>query len=99
MYVTYDQVYGDLPTVSAEGHSFEGWYTDSKCSGDKITSSTIVTNPAEHTLYAKMTGISYTVDFSLNGHGTVVPPSQTVVYGNSYGSLQQPTCVGYTFSG
>lgn len=48
---TINSPYGTLPVPTREGYVFTGWYTSAN-GGTKITSSTIVTNTSDHTLYA-----------------------------------------------
>jgi uncharacterized repeat protein (TIGR02543 family) len=50
--VTVNSNYGTLPAPTKSGYSFEGWYLENSFT-NKVTSSTIVTNSSEHTLYAK----------------------------------------------
>ena len=52
MSVTYETVYGTLPTPTREGYVFAGWNTSADGSGTTITSSTQVTSASDHTLYA-----------------------------------------------
>lgn len=49
--VTAGESYGDLPTPTRKGYTFDGWYTSSS-GGNRITSSTTVTQTHNHTLYA-----------------------------------------------
>lgn len=49
--VTYDALYGQLPSVSVDGITFNGWYT-AKSGGSKVTSSTNVNILNDITLYA-----------------------------------------------
>ncbi|MBQ4422948.1 MAG: InlB B-repeat-containing protein [Clostridia bacterium] len=95
--VTVGSTYGDLPTPTRTGYSFDGWYTAAS-GGSKVTSSTTVTATSNHTLYAHWTARTYTVTFDANG-GTVSPSSKTVTYGSTYGDLPTPTRTGYTFKG
>ena len=95
--VTYDSSYGDMPTLTRTGYTFAGWYTSSS-GGSKVTDATSVTTASAHTLYAHWTGNTYVVDFDANG-GSVSPPSKTVTYGATYGSLPTPTRTGYSFDG
>ena len=92
--VTNGQTYGWLPTPSKTGYTFDGW----KLSSTSITSSTTVTETANHTLTAQWSTASYTVRFNANG-GNVSPSSKTVTYGSTYGSLPTPTRGGSTFLG
>jgi uncharacterized repeat protein (TIGR02543 family)/prepilin-type N-terminal cleavage/methylation domain-containing protein len=50
--VNINQAYGSLPTVTRPGKDFKGWYTAAS-GGIEITSTSIVTNPNDHTLYAQ----------------------------------------------
>lgn len=47
--------YGELPEVSREGYTFDGWYKTADCSGEAVTAEDTVSE--EHTLYAKWTYI------------------------------------------
>lgn len=52
--VTYNSAYGSLPTPthSSSQYQFVGWFTSSS-GGSQVTSSTIVSNTSNHTLYAR----------------------------------------------
>ena len=54
---TYNSPYGELPVPTREGYKFEGWFTEAE-GGTLVTSDTIVTATADHTLYAHWSGIS-----------------------------------------
>ncbi len=61
-----------LPTLTADGYTFEGWYLDAACTTKAVGGSTITTNV---TLYAKWTAVTpaetkYSVTYNINGHGT-----------------------------
>lgn len=58
--------YGDLPTPTRENYTFAGWFTAAE-GGTQVTSSTTVTQTANHTLYAHWTPNTYTVSFNGNG--------------------------------
>ena len=49
------KAYGELPEVSREGYTFDGWYKTADCSGEAVTAEDTVSE--EHTLYAKWTYI------------------------------------------
>ena len=54
--VVFDSTYGDLPTPTREGYTFNGWYTDIE--GEIIvTSDTEVTTDDPHSLYAQWTAV------------------------------------------
>ena len=83
-----------------EGYRFDGWFTNSACTGTAITTLGATDYTAAITLYAKWTVRSYTLSWDFNG-GT---PSGTYTLGGSvnYGTtLVYPSTVtktGYTFS-
>ena len=77
--VTAGGVYGDLPTPTREGYTFDGWYT-SNSGGSKVTRSTEVTETTPHTLYARWTANQITVNFDSNG-GSCPVSSKTVTAG------------------
>ena len=95
--VTYDSTYGELPTLTRDGYTFAGWFTE-KDGGTQVTKETVVTTADKHTLYAHWTANTYTVKFDAN-EGTVTPAEKTVTYGSTYGELPTPTRKGYTFVG
>ena len=63
--VVYDSTYGDLPTITRTGYTFDGWYTAAS-DGDEITSSTQVKTASNHTLYAHWTANEYTITYNPN---------------------------------
>ena len=95
--VTYGSTYGELPTLTREGYTFAGWFTEKEY-GTQVTAVTKVTTVGKHTLYARWTKNSYEVKFDANG-GAVTPETMTVTYGDVYGELPTPTRKGYTFVG
>ena len=95
MTVTHGDVYGELPTPTRDGYTFEGWFTDPN-GGAKVEQGDVVT--ASHMLYAQWTANTYTVTFNANG-GAVTPAEQTVTYGETYGELPTPSRKGYEFAG
>ena len=95
--VTFDSMYGSLPTASRVGYTFLGWYT-AQTGGTLVTSSTKVAIAGNHTLYARWRANTLTVYYDANG-GTVSPTSKNVTYNSTYGTLPNPTRTGYTFTG
>ncbi len=96
--VTYGSTYGTLPTRSKTGYTFEGWYTE-KTAGSKKTSTTTVTTPTDHTLYAHWTAESFTVTYDKNG-GNGSNFIRSIAYGSTYGKASDnPTRDGYRFTG
>ena len=96
--VTYGDLYGELPTPTLEGYTFEGWFTE-KDVGTQVTKETVVTTAADHMLHAHWTRISYEVKFDANGGiGTCKPIN--VFHGDTYGTFPpEPTLEGYEFAG
>ena len=68
--MTYNSVYGELPTAAKEGHSFLGWFTE-KDNGKEVTSEMTFAIAGNQTLYAHWAINSYTVTFDFN-NGTNV---------------------------
>ena len=95
--VDYYSTYGELPTPTRKGHTFNGWYTD-KTDGTLITSEDIVQITEDQTLYAQWNLAQYTITFDPNG-GKVTNGSKIVEYNGTYGELPVPTRTGYTFNG
>lgn len=66
--VTYDGVYGTLPTVTRSGYAFAGWYTAAD-GGTMVESTTPVAITSNQTLYAhwiekaNITGVATTAQF------------------------------------
>ncbi len=89
-----------LPTLTADGYTFGGWYLDAALTTKAVAGSTITTNV---TLYAKWTAVQspaevkYSVTYNINGHGT----AQDVL--NDVTALPETlptlTADGYTFGG
>jgi uncharacterized repeat protein (TIGR02543 family) len=93
------KTYGELPTPTRTGWSFNGWYTAST-GGTKITSTDIVNISANQILYAQWIGNPFTVIFdyqgATGGNGT---PNKPVTNGGVYGELPTPTRTNYNFTG
>ncbi len=92
-----------IPTPTREGYSFEGWFTNSDGTGDKFTTSTVVTG--DSTVYAKWTAVAsgdtYTVMFNANG-GTLdsaSPSSINVAEGGTVILPGNPTHASENFTG
>ena len=74
--------------------SFDGWYNDA-AGGSEVTSETIVTTEADHTLYAHWTANQYTVTFDSGGGDTPNPASIPVTYDSEYGTLATTSRTGF----
>ena len=90
--------YGELPTPTRDGYTFDGWFTAAE-GGDQVSSSTTM-GSKNRTIYAHWTYIpkKYTLTFDPNG-GNVGETNRKVKEGASYGDLPTPTRDGYTFDG
>jgi len=99
--VRYDGTYGDLPTPTPPtGYSFSGWYTAST-GGSSVSSSTSVTNPEDHTLYARYTStgsLSVTVTFNGMG-GTPSYSTRSYTAGSTYTTLPTGSYSGKSLAG
>lgn len=72
--VEYNKTYGNLPTPTRSGYTFNGWYTSSN-GGTKITADSKVMITSDQTLYAQWKAISVTttqVKTTTNATTTVV---------------------------
>ncbi len=95
--VTVDLTYGELPTPTCDGYTFDGWFTSTEYTTE-VTETTIVVGTEDKILYAKWVANEYTVTFDADG-GTVSPATKTVTFGQEYGELPTPTYTGHIFGG
>ena len=95
--IYYKQAYGSLCTPSQTGYSFKGWYENQQGTGNQITSSTIVNQSSDKTLYAKWQINTYTLNYDSKEGSTC--DSKKINYMDPYGTLCTPTRSGYTFEG
>lgn len=85
--------YSDFPIPTKEGYTFEGWFSSTSASANRIF---YVTQKA--TLYAHWTANTYQVYFNANG-GSVGTSSKVITYKSTYGTLPTPTMTNYEFQG
>lgn len=95
--VSYRHMYGDLPSATRTGYTFDGWYT-AAYSGTRVYWDTKVTRTSNQTLYAHWHVNKYTASFDANG-GSCATLSKTVTYDANYGTLPTPTRDHFTFAG
>lgn len=94
-YVMYEEAYGELPTPSRTGFTFNGWYT-AEVGGNKVTSTTIFTLCEDHTLYAQWTPKSYTVSWNTSTGCTIAVSRTSSPYGGAEtGTLASGATVYY----
>ena len=99
-----NEAYGELPTPTREGYTFNGWSTSG--TDETIVDTNSIVNaessqpsqPQSQTLYANWDANIYNVTFDPTG-GSVATTSKQVTYHSTYGELPIPTREGYTFSG
>jgi len=75
--VGYLAPYNNLPVPKRRGYDFGGWHLDPECMGSEILTTSIVSIPANHTLYAKwISKAGYFVFYDLNGADApdAIPP-------------------------
>lgn len=91
--------YGSLPTPSRTGYTFEGWYSDSGCTGDRVETGDSLVRISNHTLYAKWKPRSAVISFD-SCMEVSVSDSLVATYGQPYGELPiPPYCEGLYFQG
>ncbi len=96
--VTYDSVYGELPTLTRTGYEFKGW-TTTKDGSTFVDSSTTVKTANNHTLYAHWNINSYNVSLSQNiSSAGTVSGGKSQEYNTSI-TVNATTCLGYDFIG
>lgn len=83
-----------LPTPTATGYTFEGWYLDETLTTKATDGAEIKGNTI---LYAKWTQNTYTVTYNINGHGAAIDALTNVT--TLPATLPIPTATGYTFEG
>lgn len=96
--VTYDEVYGDIPTPTKDGeYIFEGWWT-SATGGTKVDTTGKYNIAGDSILYAHWRPKTYSIIFYGNG-GSGSMPSQSVTYDAGFVRLADNAFVkeGYTF--
>ncbi len=70
--VTFGKAYGTLPTPTKTDAVFAGWYLAEDCAeGTLVTSMTVVSNSAAHTLYARWETAEYIITTKANDLGTI----------------------------
>ena len=92
--VKYNGTADDPGTLTEEGYTFDGWYTDDNYSKKFDFTQPIKSNT---TVYAKWTAKDYEVSF-ITEHGDA-PASQNVTYNGTADDPGTLTAEGYTFIG
>lgn len=85
---SYGDTYGELPEASKENYIFDGWYTYAS-GGMKVTETTKVMKPIDHTLYARWLGEEKEITLEPDG-GVLNNTTVKVYYGTKFRN-QLPT--------
>ena len=99
--VTYGQAYGNLPTPSRKGHTFNGWFT-APSSGTQVSTTTIM-GAANTTIYAQWTPIQYTIDLNgwldgkLSGNINGFGKADVYINGSKVASQVTDYCTKYNY--
>ena len=98
--VTYAAAYGELPTLTKTGYTFDGWYTDAK-EGEFVTDQTKVLTDQDHTLYAHFTPITYQIRYeNMEGvENAQDNPTEFTIETNTITLHDPQNKTGYTFDG
>ena len=96
--VVYGDPYGELPTPTLKGCSFEGWFTSDN---ELVVATSAVAANTAHTLFAHWAGTPLTVTFDKCGGAFTNADEATriVYYGRPYGEPPFVTRRGYIFAG
>ena len=93
--VTYGKPYGELPTPTRPGYTFDGWYDPD---GNKIQDTDIADILKDTTFTAKWIGEKHTLIFDYDGgNGNI--QNKIIKNGEQYGELPNATKEGHTFIG
>ncbi len=98
-FVSFDSLYGALPTTSKIGGGFAGWWTGTEGTGTQITAGSTVSITEDITLYANWSADTYTVTFDAQSGSTPDLLTKIVTLDSSYGPLATTTRTGWTFAG
>lgn len=98
MLAVYGDTYGPLPSATRDNYEFNGWYSYAS-GGIKVTETTKVIKPLDHTLFARWRGEETEITLESDG-GTLVSNTVKVYFGSKYSNqLPLPTKTGYIFTG
>ena len=94
--VTYNTVYGKLPSISKTGYTFNGWFLNS----NKIETNTIMTTANDHLLKSSWTVHEYNIAFDSNRGSGEMASKNNVKYDSNV-TLPENAFkrAGYVFTG
>ena len=87
-----------LKSASRTGYTFGGWFTNSACTGNPVTSLGATAYTSNITLYAKWNVITYSISYDLAGGNVSGNPTSYNIETNSF-TLANPTKENHTFDG
>ncbi|MCQ2342498.1 MAG: InlB B-repeat-containing protein [Paludibacteraceae bacterium] len=88
-----------LKSASKDYYTFDGWFTNSSCTGTAIQTVAADAYTADFTLYAKWTPVPYNINYTLNGGNNAVGNPATYTYETATITLQEPSKTGHSFQG
>ncbi|MFA6707963.1 MAG: InlB B-repeat-containing protein, partial [Sphaerochaetaceae bacterium] len=97
--VSPGETYGNLPVPTRTGYDFGGWYDGIGGTGALYTSDTTVVLTDDQTLYAKWTGITYTITYQLNGGENHADNPSSYTIADTPVVLKDPSRAGHSFNG
>ena len=92
--ISYNSLYGTIPTPTRVGYTFEGWYYNDTL----ITEDSIQDKEFDHELVANWKTIQYDITYNLAG-GTASPLQTSYNIESDSFVLPVPIRTGYTFTG
>lgn len=92
--ISYNSLYGTIPTPTRVGYTFEGWHYNDTL----ITEDSIQDKEFDHELVANWKTIQYDITYNLAG-GTASPLQTSYNIESDSFVLPTPTRTGYTFTG
>ena len=92
--ISYNSLYGIIPTPTRRGYSFEGWYYNNSL----IEGATIMNSSFDHELIADWKVITYNISYNLAGGSITGQPTTYNIETETF-TLPNPTREGYTFLG
>lgn len=92
--ISYNSLYGILPTAKRRGYTFDGWYYENSL----IEESTIMQKSFNHELKADWKIINYDIAYNLNGGNVSSKVTKYNVETDTF-DLPIPEKTGYTFLG
>ncbi|MDF2907058.1 MAG: internalin-like protein [Herbinix sp.] len=98
MLATYGDTYGVLPEATRVNYEFIGWYSYAS-GGIKVTETTKVIKPLDHTLYARWRGEETEITLEADG-GSLSSKTIKAYYGSKFSNqLPTPTKTSFIFTG